>query len=171
MKRHWPLASLIEADEKARVAVLSRGLASAAEEGWRTPPARETGTGVVGFASASDCAAAEVTDDGDDKDAALVSATTSGALVEAAPRVTVTNATPQAESTVEDVMAATIGLAEVAATSTEVEAAKVDAGAVEDAGAAPEDPPTNVKAWLASPEAHAASSRTFPEVTAKQVPA
>jgi hypothetical protein len=31
------------------VAVLSRGLLSAAAEGWRTPPARETGTGVVGF--------------------------------------------------------------------------------------------------------------------------
>ena len=42
------------------MAVLSRGLASAADDGWRTPPARETGTGVVGLASASDAAAGAV---------------------------------------------------------------------------------------------------------------
>lgn len=34
---------------KARVAVLSRLFASAAEEGWRVPPAPETGTGVEGL--------------------------------------------------------------------------------------------------------------------------
>jgi hypothetical protein len=33
MKRHWPLASLIDTEENARVAVLSRGLDSAAEDG------------------------------------------------------------------------------------------------------------------------------------------
>ena len=42
------------------MAVLSRGLASAADDGWRTPPAPETGTGVVGLASASDAAAGAV---------------------------------------------------------------------------------------------------------------
>lgn len=175
MKRHWPLASLIETDEKARVAVLSRGLASAAEEGWRTPPARETGTGVVGFASASDCAAAAVVAATDDEDSiALVVATTSavdaedgddgalvvsiasGVLEEEAPRVTVTNVIPQSEFTVEDAAGAKTGAAEVAATSIEVAEAEVEAGAAEEAGAAPEDPPPNVKVWLVSPEAHAA---------------
>lgn len=175
MKRHWPLASLIETDEKARVAVLSRGLASAAEEGWRTPPARETGTGVVGFASTSDCAAAAVVaatddedpialvvattsaiDEEDDDDAALVVSIASGVLDKVAPRVTVTNVIPQAEFTVEDAAGAKTGAAEVAATSVEVAEAEVEAGAAEEAGATPEDPPPNVKVWLASPEAHAA---------------
>jgi hypothetical protein len=48
-ERHWPLAALMLAPVKARVAASSRSCASAAAEGWRTPPARETGTGVVGL--------------------------------------------------------------------------------------------------------------------------
>ncbi len=36
MKRHWPSADLIATEEKARVAVSSRGFASAAAEGLRT---------------------------------------------------------------------------------------------------------------------------------------
>ena len=42
MKRHWPEADFSETDEKARVAVSSRGLASATAEGLRTTPARDT---------------------------------------------------------------------------------------------------------------------------------
>jgi hypothetical protein len=41
----------METEEKARVAVSSRVLASAANVGLSTPPARETGTGDVGFAT------------------------------------------------------------------------------------------------------------------------
>ena len=41
-ERHWPEADLSDAAEKARVAVSSRGLASAAAEGLRTLPALET---------------------------------------------------------------------------------------------------------------------------------
>jgi hypothetical protein len=49
MERHWPEEVLMEADVNARVAVSSRGFASAAADGLRTPPARETGRGVVGL--------------------------------------------------------------------------------------------------------------------------
>ena len=107
----------METDEKARVAVLSRGLASAAAEGWRTPPARDTGTGLVGLASACDWAAAEVTaaedeaEDStalvvealptidDDDDAALVAIASSEEVEDAAPRVIVTKVIEQADST------------------------------------------------------------------------
>lgn len=44
MNRHWPSADLIATDEKARVAVTSRGFASATAEELRTAPARETET-------------------------------------------------------------------------------------------------------------------------------
>lgn len=49
MVRQAPVLSLMETEVKARVAVLSRGLDSAAEEGLRTPPARETATADVGL--------------------------------------------------------------------------------------------------------------------------
>ena len=42
MNKHWPSADLIATDENARVAVSSRGFASATAEGLRTTPARET---------------------------------------------------------------------------------------------------------------------------------
>lgn len=51
MKRHCPFAALRLAEEKARVAVPSRILASAAAWGFNTPPARDTGTAEVGFLS------------------------------------------------------------------------------------------------------------------------
>ena len=41
-KRHWPSEDLMAAEEKARVAVSSRILASAAAAELRTPPARAT---------------------------------------------------------------------------------------------------------------------------------
>ncbi len=41
----------MEMEENARTAVLSRGLGSAAAEGWRMPPAREIGTGLSGLRS------------------------------------------------------------------------------------------------------------------------
>ena len=44
MERHWPAADLRETEENARVAVSSRGLASAAADGLRTPPALATET-------------------------------------------------------------------------------------------------------------------------------
>lgn len=50
MKRHCPFEAFSETEEKARVAVLSRAFASAAEDGWSVPPAPETGTGVDGLA-------------------------------------------------------------------------------------------------------------------------
>jgi hypothetical protein len=46
---HWPLGARISTLEKVRVAVVSRWWALAAAEGLRVPPARETGTGVVGL--------------------------------------------------------------------------------------------------------------------------
>lgn len=150
--------------------MLSRGLDSAAAEGCRTPPARDTGTGVVGLASASECAAAAVvaaTDDVDstalvvattsaindddvvDEDSAteeavLVAAITSGVLDEEAPRVTVTNVILQSEFTVEGAADGKTTAAEVTAAAGEVAEAEVDAGAAEEAGAESEDPP-NVK--------------------------
>lgn len=53
IERQLPEEVTREAEVKARVAVVSLGLDSAAAEGWRTPPARETGTGVVGLEDAS----------------------------------------------------------------------------------------------------------------------
>lgn len=50
MKRQRPDEDLREMEEKAKTAVVSLGFDSAAREGTRVPPARETGTGVVGFA-------------------------------------------------------------------------------------------------------------------------
>lgn len=50
MVRQRLVEDFIVADEKARVAVLSRGLDSAAAEGLRTPPAPEMGRADVGFA-------------------------------------------------------------------------------------------------------------------------
>lgn len=46
MERHRPEADWIDAEEKARVAESSHGFASAAAEGLRTLPARETATTV-----------------------------------------------------------------------------------------------------------------------------
>jgi hypothetical protein len=54
MERHCPEEVLMEADVKARVADASRGLASAAAEGLRMPPARETGRGVIGLLESLD---------------------------------------------------------------------------------------------------------------------
>jgi hypothetical protein len=62
MKRHLPVESLMETEVKARVAVLSNGLASAAAEGLRTPPAPETEmTPVVELADTGSAEGAEVT--------------------------------------------------------------------------------------------------------------
>lgn len=47
MERHCPLAALMVVEEKARVAVGSRGLASAAAAALRTPPARAMGAPLV----------------------------------------------------------------------------------------------------------------------------
>lgn len=52
-KRQFPSAALSETEEKARTAAASREFDSAAADGWRTPPARETGTADVGFVSAT----------------------------------------------------------------------------------------------------------------------
>ena len=49
MKRHCPFEALIDTPVKARVAVLSNCCASVTALGCNTPPARETGTGVVGL--------------------------------------------------------------------------------------------------------------------------
>jgi len=51
MKRQSPFASLMETPVKARVAVVSKAWEAATSDGTRFPPARETGTGVVGLAS------------------------------------------------------------------------------------------------------------------------
>lgn len=58
MKRQRPLDDLREMELKARVAVGSRCIASAAAVGFRKPPARETGTRVVGLAFGAWAAAA-----------------------------------------------------------------------------------------------------------------
>jgi hypothetical protein len=52
MKRHSPVEDLMETAVRARTAVSSRWLASAAAEGCNIPPAPETGAGVVRFADA-----------------------------------------------------------------------------------------------------------------------
>lgn len=49
MVRQSPVEDFREVEEEARVAVVSFLLASAAADGLRTPPARETGRGVVGL--------------------------------------------------------------------------------------------------------------------------
>lgn len=51
IKRHFPSADFKLAEEKARVAVSSRTLASAAALGSKTSPARDTGTAEVGTLS------------------------------------------------------------------------------------------------------------------------
>lgn len=60
MKRHWPEGDLMETEVNARVAESSRMCDSAASVGRRTPPARETGTGVVGLPDAMGGDAGEV---------------------------------------------------------------------------------------------------------------
>lgn len=49
IKRHCPFEALRDTPVKARVAVLSNTCASATALGCNSPPARETGTGVVGL--------------------------------------------------------------------------------------------------------------------------
>lgn len=95
IKRHWPSADLIETDEKARVAVSSRGLASAAADELRTPPALETETtdaeGIVVVTAIADVLGATVIDDATSVvvaeaggGALVASALVAAALVEAA---------------------------------------------------------------------------------------
>lgn len=60
MNRHWPSADLSDTPVKARVAVSSLALASAADDGCKTPPARDTGTGSVGLVSGTEPTTAAV---------------------------------------------------------------------------------------------------------------
>ncbi len=172
IKRHWPAESWMETEENARTAVLSRGLDSAAAEGWRTPPARETGTGVVGFAvtTSSDAEAVAVpcawdtllalgdADVEEDEGARAISEA-AAALVEIEPVlrgivmvIIVVDVHP-----VELAIAWAAGVEIVAAASV-VEAA---------AEAVLLPPKVNDCAEL---DAQVASSRTLPDVTARQVP-
>jgi hypothetical protein len=73
IKRHCPLEALRETEVNARVAVLSRGCDSAADDGCSVTPAPETGTGVEGLAVsvgritspawAADCGGADTEED------------------------------------------------------------------------------------------------------------
>jgi hypothetical protein len=102
----------MDADVKARVAVASRGFASAAAVGFRTPPARETGTGVVGFpplvAGAAGVGAGTAADDEASATGKAVGAATAedagagagagaGAAAPPAPKVNVWVALPAAQ--------------------------------------------------------------------------
>jgi hypothetical protein len=90
MLRHWPSLVLTEMAESARVAVSSRGFASAAADGLRIPPARETlatsvfATGVAAVAEGAgviDAAGAELAAAGDE------AAAGAGAAAAAPPKV------------------------------------------------------------------------------------
>ena len=59
MERHWPEEDLMVVDVKVLTAVVSTGLASAAAEGFRTRPARETEIAEAGLAEVAATADAE----------------------------------------------------------------------------------------------------------------
>ena len=63
MDRHWPAADLRETEEKALVAVSSLGFASAAADGFSTPPALATEVvSLVGVCATAALGAGVVTD-------------------------------------------------------------------------------------------------------------
>jgi hypothetical protein len=156
MKRHCPLEVFIEAEEKARVAVVSFGLDSAAAEGWRTPPARETGTADVGLEDASwpaDTAAAE-----DEEEpvgvAPLDEAAPTGTLVTVARVVeALLGVTADERTMLADVDVGTTGDAAATGVDAADELAEVVAPAP-DAGAA--EPPPKENDCVASPAAQGA---------------
>jgi hypothetical protein len=152
---------------KARVAVLSLWFAEAAEEGWRVPPAPETGTGVSGLevSVARMISPALPETAGADSEVAEEAATT--ALVEDAAPVDAARVT---KTVVTELHCATAGAAEVAATKATTEEIDVAPGAVVVAATDAAPPPPNVKAWLASPGLQLASSRMLAEETVKHVP-
>ena len=140
MNRHSPEDDLMATEEKARVAVSSRGLASAAAEGSRTTPARET----------------EMTD----ADAVVVAARLVGGDVIGAVVVCATTAA-EVEIMFEDDDAGTVEMEE----ATSVAALE---GAEAVVGISVSSSP-KLKDWLGSAALQAAWSMSFP-ATVKQVP-
>ena len=164
------MAALRETPVKARVAVLSLWFDSAAEDGWRVPPAPETGTGVDGLdvsvariisPAMAETAGAEIEDVAED------AATTS--FVEGAAAAAV-DAARVTKTVVTELHCAAAG-AEVAATKATAEEIDETPRAVVVAATDAAPPPPKVKAWLASPALQLASSRMLAEVTVKHVPA
>lgn len=164
IERQSPVESLIWTEEKARTAVLSRGLASAAAEGLRTPPAPETGTADVGLAvntapaaAAAEEMGAEVMMDETREDAAMVFADEPEERVMFIMVVGVKLVDGEVEAA-SSATAEETGV-ELAAIATAVVEARTEAAL----------PPPKVNDWVESPE-HGASSRTLADVTARQVP-
>lgn len=171
MKRQRPDDDLRDTEEKARTAVLSRGLDSAAAEGWRTPPARLTGTADVGLAVA--CAASTAAGETEEMDAAEVTATEEAEREETAMGMTdeecvIVTIVVEVQLELELEASVEVGTSEIAE-ETAVEVATTEAAVVEAETAAALLPP-KVKDWVEAPE-QAAESRTLLEVTVKQVPA
>jgi len=155
MKRHCPLEVFIDAEEKARVAVVSLGFDSAAAEGWRTPPARETGTADVGLEDASWAAGAAAEEEGEEpvRVEPLAETAPTGTLVTVA-RVVEALLEPPADGVtlLTDVDAGTTE--DAPATGEVVTDAAAAEGVAPDAGAG--DPPPKENDCVASPAAHGA---------------
>jgi hypothetical protein len=178
MKRHCPLEATRETEEKARVAVLSRWFDSAAEEGWRVPPAPETGTGVVGLAaSVARIISPPVTAAAEDRTAAETEET-STALLDGGAEERIKELLAAALVTKTVVMEIHWEAAwETACATSEVDATRAAVDEVEDveravivAETAAAPPPLKVNDWLASAALQGASSRILAEVTVKHVP-
>jgi hypothetical protein len=174
MKRHWPEEDLMDTEENARIAVVSRGLASAAEDGWRVPPARETGTGVVGLEDKRTAAAAVLEGAGE---AAIDVVAPTEARIGSVMTEDVTAEELRGRvmvMIVVEVHPAFVVVVLVLLTTATRFAVEVAAALVVDAdtaGAFPLVLPLpKVNVWLASPALHGAWSRTLLAVTAKQVP-
>ena len=179
MKRHCPEEDLIDAPVNARVAVLSRGFDSAAAEGLRTTPARETAMtdGLAVVAVVAGAAGAEVVmmgaDDTDETTATAVetgetvtlSLTAASVVVAAGPSPKTVDVTTEVttEVTVEGAEQATGALAAGALVAGTLAAGALAAGALAAL-------PPKVNDWLGSAELQAATSMTAP-LTVKQLPA
>ena len=162
------MASFRETPVNARVAVLSLWFDSAADEGWRVPPAPETGTGVDGLEVSVARITSPATLETAGADSEVAEETAATVLVEEAAAVDAARVT---KTVVTELHCATAGAVEVCATTSIAEEMDETPGEVVVAATDAAPPPPNLKAWLASPELQVAWSRRLAEVTVKHVPA
>jgi hypothetical protein len=177
MKRQSPLASVMETPVSARVAVLSNSWAAAAAVGTSSPPARETGTGVVGFPTSVGGAAAEPDDDAEADSDEVIGDDVAGGVVAvnevvSARRVTVIMSVDTQPDASDETMATAVlagAVSRVVVDDDAERAAEVDAEtvAMEETFETAAELPPKVNDCVASPGRQAAWSRTLAAVTAR----
>lgn len=179
--RHWPFGARIPAPLKARVAVSSRCCDSATALGFKVPPARDTGTALVGLGMAAPASVVSPAEPGPEEAVSVggadpwvtdpVSSVTEAEGAEVASRlpdplaVSVLAPISLAEEVVAVPVADTAPVVSVGAAVAVPFAAPLSL-ALPPAAAAP----PKVKDWLVSPELHCATSSTLP-LTVRHDPA